>query len=66
MDSPLGPPSPSRYYGILMGELENTMVLRLSNHLYFWRQYVDDTFTFVKEESITFVLEQLNCYHPNL
>ena len=28
--------------------------------------YVDDTFTFVKEESITFVLEQVNSYQPNL
>ena len=49
-----------------MVELENYMVPRLSNHLHFWRQYVDDTFTFVKEESIRFVLEQLNSYHPNL
>ena len=49
-----------------MVELENTMVARLSNNLYFWRRYVDDTFTFVKEESITFVEEQLNLYHPNL
>ena len=49
-----------------MVELENTMVARLSNHLYFWRRYVDATFTFVKEESITFVEEQLNLYHPNL
>ena len=29
--------------GIIMVELENTMVPRLSNHLYLWRQYVDDT-----------------------
>ena len=49
-----------------MVELENTMVPRLSNHLHFWRPYVDATFKFVKEESITFVLEQLNSYHPNL
>ena len=27
---------------------------------------MDDTFTFAKEESITFALEQLNSYHPNL
>ena len=52
--------------GIIMIELENTMVPRLSNHLYFWRRYVDDTFIFVKEELITFVLEQLNFYHANL
>ena len=51
--------------GVIMFELENTMVPRLSNHLYFWRQYVENTFTFVKEVSITFVLEQLNSYHPS-
>ena len=62
MGSPLGPV----LAGIIMVELENYMVPRLSNHLHFWRRYVDDTFTFVKEESITFVLEQLNSYHPNL
>ena len=53
MGSPLGP----AISGILKVELENAMVPRLSNHLYFWRQYVDNTFTFVKEKSITFVLE---------
>ena len=30
------------------------------------KRYVVDIFTLVKEESITFVLEQLNSYHPNL
>ena len=62
MGSPLGPV----LAGIIMVELENTMVAGLSNHLYFWRRYVDDTFTFLKEKSITFVEEQLNLYHPNL
>ena len=49
-----------------MVEPENVMVPRLRNHLYFWRRYANDTFTVVKEESITFVLEQLDSYHPNL
>ena len=52
--------------GIIRDELKNTSVPRLSNHLYFWRRYADDTFTFVKEESFTLVLEQLNSYHPSL
>ena len=51
---------------IIMIKLQNIMVPTLSNHLYFWRRHVDDTFTFVKEESIAFSLEQLNSYHPNL
>ena len=62
MGSPLG----QVLAGIIMVKLENTMIPRLSNHLYLWRRYVDDTFTFLREESITFVLEQLNSYHPNL
>ena len=62
ISSPLGPV----LAGIIMVELENTMVPRLSNHLNFCRRYVDDTFTFVKEELITFDLEQLNSYNPNL
>ena len=62
MDSELGPV----LAGFILFELENYMVPRLNNHLHFWRRYVDDTLTFVKEESIAFVLEQLNSYHPNL
>ena len=49
-----------------MVELENTRVPRRSNYLDFWRRYADDTFTFVMEESITFVIEKLNSYHWNL
>ena len=52
--------------GNMMVELEYTMIPRLSNHLYFWRRYVDDTFTFVKEDSVTFILEKFNSYYQNL
>ena len=52
--------------GIMMVELEYTMIPRLGNHLYFWRRYVDDTFTFVKEDSITFILEKFSSYYQNL
>ena len=48
MGSPLGPV----LEGIIIVELENTMVPRIRNQLYFWRRYVDDTFTVVKEETI--------------
>ena len=53
----MGSPSGPVLAGVIMAELENTMVQRLSNHLYFWRRCVDDTFTFIKGESIAFVLE---------
>ena len=52
--------------GVMMVELGYTMIPRLSNHLYFWTRYVDDTFTFVKEDSITFILEKFNSYYQNL
>ena len=52
--------------GVMMVELGYTMVSRLSNHLYFWTRYVDDTFTFVKEDSITFILEKFSSYYQNL
>ena len=61
MDTPLDPVLAS----IIMVELEKTIVQGLSNHLYFWRRYVDNTFKFVKEELITFAMKQLNYYHLN-
>ena len=32
----------------------------------FWKRLVDDTLTFVKEESFNHVLQQLNSFHPNI
>ena len=61
MDTPLDPVLAS----IIMVELEKTIVQGLSNPLYFWRRYVDNTFKFVKEELITFAMKQLNYYHLN-
>ena len=52
--------------GVMMVELGYTMIPRLSNHLYFWTRYVDDTFTFVKEDSIKFILEKFSSYYQNL
>ena len=40
----MGPPLGLVLAGIIIVELENTMVQILSNHLYFRRRYVDDTF----------------------
>lgn len=56
MGSPLG----SILAGIIMDEQEKSMAPRLQNHISFWKRYIDDTFTCVKDDSITFVLEQLN------
>ena len=62
MGSPLGP----ILAGIIMVELENSIVPKLNSHLQFWKRYVDDTLTIVKEGSINHVLQQLNSFHPNI
>ena len=59
---PLGPV----LAGIIMIELENSIVPKLNSHLQFWKRYVDDTLTIVKEGSINRVLQQLNSFHPNI
>ena len=48
MDSPLGP----ILANVFMVELENTLAPRLHRHVKKWRRYVDDTFAYVKNESI--------------
>ena len=40
----------------------NGFVPKLNSHLRFWKRYVDDTLTIVKEGSIN----QLNFFHPNI
>ena len=41
MGSPLGP----AFAGIIMVELENSIVSELNSYLRFWKRYVDDTLT---------------------
>ena len=48
MGSSLGPV----LAGIIMVELENSILPKLNSHLPFWKRYVDDTLTIVKEVSI--------------
>ena len=62
MSSPLGPV----LGGIIMVELENSIVPKLNSHLRFWKRYVGDTLTIVKEGLIKYVLSQLNSFHPNI
>ena len=52
MGSPLGPV----LAGIFMVELERTVLPTLSEYMSPWKRYVDDTITFIKEESIQHVL----------
>ena len=62
MGSSLGPV----LAGIIMVELENSILPKLNSHLPFWKRYVDDTLTIVKEVSINHLLQQLNSFHPNI
>ena len=48
-----------------MVELENTLVLKLKQHIKNWRSYVDDTLVYVKNGSIEYVLSVLEMFHPN-
>ena len=62
MGSPLGPILGNAF----MAELENTLVPRFHQHVNKWRHYVDDTFAYVRNEPINYVLITLNSFHPNI
>ena len=52
--------------GIFMFELERTILPTLREHMSPWKRYVDDTISYIKEESIEHVLSKLNGYHDNI
>ena len=54
--SPLGPVL-SR---IFIVKLENRLVPTLNESITLWQRFVNDTITFVKNDSIVYVLDQLN------
>ena len=62
MGSSLGP----ILAGISMVELERTVLPTLREHMSPWKRYVDDTISYIKEESIEHVLSKLNGYHDNI
>ena len=63
MGSPLRPV----LAGIIMVELENSLVAKLISHLRFRKRYIDDhTMAIVKEGLINHVHQQLNSFHPNI
>ena len=49
-----------------MCELENNLVPTMSNALQEWTRFVDDTFAFIKPDSIQDVLQKLNSYDPKI
>ena len=62
IESPLGSISAN----VFMVELENTLAPGLHQHVKKWRRYVDDTFAYVKNPSIDYVLTTLNSFQPNI
>ena len=62
MGSPLG----RVIAGIFMTELKRTILLTLREHMSPWKRCVDDTISYIKEESIEHVLSKLNSYHDNI
>ena len=62
MGLPLGPV----LAGIFVVELERTILSTLKEHMSPWKRYVDDTISYIKEESIEHVLSKLNGYHENI
>ena len=52
--------------GIFMVELERAVIPKLSQHLQFWKRYVDDTICFVYNGYQGFVLSRLNSFHNSI
>ena len=62
MGSPLAPV----LAGIFMVELERAVIPKLSQHLQFWKRYVNDTICFVQIGYQEFVLSCLNSFHNSI
>ena len=51
--------------GIFIIELENMLVSKLKQHIKNWIRYVGDTFLYVKNASVEYVLSVVEKFHPN-
>ena len=49
-----------------MTELEITMIPSLGNYLQNWKQYVDDTITFVLTDRIGYIENQFNFFDESI
>ena len=52
--------------GIFMAELERAVIPKLSQHLQFWKHYVNDTICFACNGYQKFVLSCLNSFHNSI
>ena len=62
MGSPLGPVLAN----VFMVELETKLVPTLNDKIALWQRYVDDTFTFIKNDEIENVKTILNGFHEDI
>ena len=62
MGLPLGPVIAN----IFMVELATTLAPKLENHIQKRTRFIDDTFAYVKIDSIEYVLSVLNSFHKNI
>ena len=62
MGSPLGP----ILANIFMVELERSVIPTLMDKMKCWTRYVDDTLSYIKTDSIHYVLKMLNSFHRNI
>ena len=49
--------------GVFMVELEKNLTPTLNESMTLWRRFVNDRITFVKNDNIVYVLDQLNNFH---
>ena len=49
-----------------MVELDETIAPKLQLIMPIWRRYVDVTFTFVKKNQISTVINEINLFHSNI
>ena len=52
--------------GIFMVGIKDKLVSKLEQHIKNWRRYLDDTFVYVKNGSIEYVLSVLKTFHRNI
>ena len=51
---------------IFLIELEKTVLSELTESFKYWKRYVDDMISFVKEGTITYIITKLNSFDNNI
>ena len=62
----MGPPLGHTFANVFMVELQNILVPRFHQHVKKWRCCVNDTFAYVKNQSIDYVWTTLSSFYPSI